>query len=152
MKFIPRDCTEKQIQESALIPNGDYDFEIVKATEKKSKAGNIMMELKLKVWDSNGKERFMFDFLLTDTDMMMFKFKHFCESVGLQSQFELGEVTEGDCLNKSGRVRIFIQQDKSGQYGPRNSVKDYLSVTGSVSSKSDISGKNDPFQDSDIPF
>jgi hypothetical protein len=118
--------SEKELSESMLIPDGDYDFEVISATQKNSKANNPMIELKLKIWDSEGKERTVFDYLMSSTDSMLYKLRHFCVATKMEQIFDSGKLTDQDCIGKSGKVRIFVQQDKSGKYQPKNAVKDYL--------------------------
>lgn len=143
MKVTQR--TDQELQNMNLIDPGQYPFEIIESVQRLSKSGNEMIALKLKIWDINGHERIVFDYLL---DSMAHKVKSFCRSVGLLDKYESGELLPTDCLGKCGSLNLVIQKDKTGQYSDRNSVKDYLNET--------IVAKAKPaeteFKDDDIPF
>jgi hypothetical protein len=148
MQFKPK--TEQELKDELalnLLPKGDYDFEVLDATDTLSKAGNEMIKLKLRVYDKQGKGVIVFDYLL---ESMAYKFKHFCDTVGLSSQYEAGKVIGEECIGKAGVLEIIIQEDKTGQYGPRNSVKDYV-VSVSKHANGQPLAKSD-FVDSELPF
>lgn len=145
MRFTPK--TEKEIQEMNLISPGIYDFEVISASDKMSKTGNEMIELKIKIWDINNQERIIFDYLL---EAMSFKLRHFAEATGLLQKYESGMLLAKDCLGKSGKVEIIIQKDKNGQYGDKNAVKDYIS-SNEISHAEPIK-KDDSFLNDEIPF
>jgi hypothetical protein len=115
--------TEKQINEENLIPEGVYPFDVMNADNKTSKAGNEMIELELRIYCADGRERSLNDWLMPK---MAFKLFHFCAYCGLSQQYDAGTLTAADCVGKSGFVKIGIQADKQGQYPDRNSVKDYV--------------------------
>jgi len=141
MRFTPK--TENEIQFENLLEPGIYNFSVVKAEDAISKAGNEMIKLNLKVWDKNGHERFVFDYLL---EALAYKIKHFCDAVGLADKYQNGAFNASDCLDKSGNVKVDIQKDKTGLYHDKNIVVDYLVETTASQSKKDT------FEDSDIPF
>ena len=121
MNFEPK--TEKQLAEENLLPKGVYPYEVMRAEAKQSKKGNDMIELELRVFTPDGKEKSLRDWLMA---AMGFKLFHFCAYAGLSRQYEAGTLTSHDCEGKSGFLEVVIQEDKSGQYPPRNSVKDYV--------------------------
>jgi hypothetical protein len=57
MRFEPK--TEAELARAALIKPGEYDFEVVNATEEISKSGNEMIKLRLKIFAGEA-ERSMF--------------------------------------------------------------------------------------------
>lgn len=154
MQFKPKTQEEILFESAAmsLITPGIYSFEVIEATNKLSKAGNEMIQLKLKVWDDNGRERIIFDYLL---ESMAYKLKHFCETTGLLGKYEMGVIDETDCLGKSGLVDIIIQKGSKktdgSLYPDRNSVKDYLIKEGFTKPKLTLAANND-IVDDDIPF
>jgi len=135
--------TDQELQEMSLIEPGQYPFEVIEAEDRISKSGNEMIWLKLKIWDSLGRERFIFDYLL---DSMAHKVKHFCDITNMQDKYENENLLATDCLGKSGHLDLIIQKDKTGQYADRNSVRDYV-VKKSVEKVIET-----PFVDDDIPF
>lgn len=157
MKFKPRTQEELLFETAAmsLITPGIYSFEVIEATNKFSKAGNEMIELKLKVWDDNGRERIIFDYLL---ESMAHKLRHFCEATDLLSKYEMGVIDDMDCVGKSGLVDLIIQKGTQkldgSYYSDRNSVKDYLIKEGfnkPSTPKLSIASNGDIIDD-DIPF
>lgn len=124
MQFKPK--TEKEIAEEGMVPPGEYDFEVVEAVEKLSKNNNEMIELKLWVFDQNGKRRTTMDWLL---ESMAHKLRHATEACGLLSDYETGSLTADDFVGKTGRLKIEMQAAK-GNFAARSSVVDYLVAKG----------------------
>jgi hypothetical protein len=120
MRFTPK--TEQEIQQALLLPDGEYDFEVISALDKQSKSGNDMIELKLRVFHEQS-ERFITDYLM---EAMAFKLRHFCGAAGLMDEYESGALAAGMCVGKAGRVKLIIQKDKTGAYPDKNSVRDYV--------------------------
>lgn len=147
MRFQPK--TEDEVSSFKLLPPGTYSFQVVEAIEKKSKAGNDMIELKLLVWDIEGKEHIVFDYLL---ESVAYKLRHFAEVTGLIDKYQLGAIEATDCLSKSGKVEIEVKEGNfkpdGGKYSDKNSVKDYVRANGAVMP----SKKDDSFIDDDLPF
>ena len=121
MRFTP--LSEEEIKESNLFEPGIYNFEVLEALDKISKSGNEMIELKIKIWDNNGKEKIIYDYLL---EMMKFKLKHFSECVSLEDKYNDGGINANDCIGKSGELDLIIYVDKKGRYADKNAVKDYI--------------------------
>lgn len=148
MRFNPK--SEKELNMANLADPGMYHFEVVSAKDTQSKKGNDMIELQLKYWDMNGKERFVYDYLL---EAMSFKLLHFAETVGIEDLYESGELSAKDCLGKTGNVEIIIQPGSvnthGGYYPDKNSVKDYLKIDSSLAASS---LNSDEFLNDQIPF
>ena len=119
MRFQPR--TEDELKAETLLPEGDYDFEVMEAADTTSKKGNDMIKVKLRVFTNNG-ERHVYDYLMPS---MGFKLRHFCESTGLLSKYDNGTLGAADCANRTGIASIDIEEGKDG-YGPKNKVTDYV--------------------------
>ena len=122
MRFQPLSKEELDKQKGLLNP-GDADFEIMSAEETKSKAGNPMLKLQLRVWDSNSKEGVVFDYL---TPNAQWKIRNFLESIDKLRLYGQGEVNPMDLEYSSGKCVLYIHKDKSGQYGDTIKVKDYF--------------------------
>jgi phage-related protein len=151
MKFVHK--SDEELQKMNLLPEGIYDFEVLDAKERLSKAGNEMLELKLGVYDLTGSRRVVFDYLL---EAMAFKLQHFAKATGLISQYESDELCDLHCIGKCGKVELIVQQggakDTGGYYPDKNSVKDYI-VNGANVSQTSLPPKPvDNIGDSDIPF
>lgn len=135
--------TDEQIQEQSqrtILSPGVYDFEVSKAELRTSKAGNPMVMITLKVWDKEGKNHILNDFLV-GTPKMSWKIKHFWESVSKPENYN-GVLCADDCLGCAGKVTTGIEKDEKGYIKPR--VLDY--------DVSENEGKEDKFHDDDISF
>jgi len=150
MRVTP--MSEQELQESNLIPEGIYPFDVTDAKETYSKKGNEMIRLTIVVYDSANRKHVLDDFLL---DAMPFKVRHFCEYTGLIDRYNAGELSSGDCYKKSGWAKISIETGRpkpdGGEYPPRNSVKDYCEKPVDAV-RNGASGSNGTLPFEDIPF
>jgi hypothetical protein len=121
MQTNPRD--ERDIRNDMLLPPGEYDFEVAKATEKVSKSGNDMIELQLRIF-TEGSPRLLKDWLVSGTSMGDLKINRFCHATGLQDAYFADELTGFSCEGATGRVKLTITS--SEQYGDQNGVRDYI--------------------------
>lgn len=122
MRLTPK--TDEELASMNLLPDGIYDFEIIESQDDTSNSGNEMIHCKLKVFKSDGSSYILVDDYLVNTDRMQWKIKHFCESVGLEAEYQAGELTGELCFGRSGKVKIATQPAKDG-YPPKNTAKDY---------------------------
>ena len=120
MNFTPK--KDEELNNFELFPAGEYDFDIVKAEEQISKAGNEMIKLDLDIYAPSGKKTRVFDYLL---ESIAYKIKHFCITTGLANEYETGILNADMCVNRSGKCKIIIQSDKNKKYDDKNAVKDY---------------------------
>lgn len=129
MKVTP--MTDKAADDQAkafgLWPRGLYDFEVVEAKERVSKAGNDMIELVVKVYNPEGRYRQIFDYLV-ETDATGYKLRHFAKAVNLLAQYEKGELSADDCVGRTGRCQLAIKKDNNGVYPDKNVIQDYEPV------------------------
>jgi len=129
-----------------ILKRGGYDFEVETAIEKTSKANNEMIELMLKVYDTDGKYRMIRDWLV-ETEGMAYKTRHFAEAVNMLTQYNNGELKGADLIGKTGRCQVGIRKDKTGAFPDENNIQDYLPA----GAKSLVSSVIDDMDD-DIPF
>jgi len=102
---------------------GTYDFEIHDASEEISKAGNEQIKLTVWVFDDQGDRKTCFDYLGA-TEKVQWKTRQFCQSVGLITQYESGELDVNDIVERTGKLKLGVQ--KSTEYGDQNKVLAYL--------------------------
>jgi hypothetical protein len=121
MQFAPK--TEKQLVEENLIPAGTYPFEVAQAESKRSKGGNEMIELNVRIFLDDGRSRFIRDYLL---EKLAFKLFHFCTYTGLAKEYEAGTLQAQDCNGRTGFAKIGIKKDKTGEYPDQNAILDYV--------------------------
>jgi hypothetical protein len=150
LKFKP--YTDQELEalgNESLLLKGTYDFEVLSIEEKISRSMNEMLIVKIKVGIANDT-RVIRDYLVF-TDKMAWKFKHFCESIGLVKAYGLGCLDIQECVHGTGLCIIDVQEgaaklDGSGTYPARNVVADYLK-------KDPLPGVvSEAFDDKDIPF
>lgn len=121
MNFKP--LSRQEAIESQLFPKGSYRFEIVHGCDKESRAGNSMIELKVKVTDPSGASRFVTDYLLAQWPA---KLRHAAEACGLLEEYNAGELSGPDFIGKQGRLTLAIQKDRAKKYPDKNVVVDYV--------------------------
>lgn len=152
--------TEEEIAELNLWPAGEYGFEIAAATDKISKikpdgtGGNEMIELKVAIFNSEGNQRILFDYLM-DTAQMAYKLRHAAEACGILAKYEAGNLLASDFHGKTGHAKVRIQKDKTGNYPDKNVISDYVTEPNTefqAPGQAKVNGATaDPFEDS-IPF
>lgn len=152
---------EAMAERFQLIKEGEYEAVITASSDTKSaSSGNPMMDMTVTVYDENGKNHDVRDFLVF-TKQMMWKVVHFAESAGIEKEYEAGKLCSQVSINKVVRVKIIVEQgseipqDKlkgkplGSKYPDKNKVEDYIKKGASVTPN----GENPPpFEDSDIPF
>lgn len=150
--FSFKALSEEQIQEErnkarGLMPVGTYPFQVKNIEAQISNSNNPMLKVTL-LFKYEGSERIVVDYLLTTTKMI-FKLKHFLESIGLGAQYESETVHPEMCKFKTGQAMIDIEKggakpDGSGYYPDKNKVKDYVKQVMAMAATD--------FKDSEIPF
>lgn len=153
MSYNFKPLSDEELEKSKLIPEGDYDFQVVKSNSKISSKGNPMAELTLNVWDKEGNEHTVFDYLVFSTvNLNIKKISNFCKSVGLEEQYRLGCIPE-DLKGLSGKLSLSIQDEQEkkggGFYPKKNVVSDYIKLD-VVTNTTVTEGEN--FVSDDIPF
>ena len=147
MKFQPK--TDKEIAEMNLWPEAQYSFEVLEAVDKASKAGNDMIELKLKVYNDDGGFIFVKDYLL---ESLAYKLKHAATVCGLSDQYAAGTLAGGDFVGKAGTIKLKIQKSKDAAYADKNVVGDYVVKKDGETSPPVGHPAGDALPDDSIPF
>lgn len=157
--FTYQPLTEQQCNEARyqLLKDGIYEAVIKKSEFQKSRNGNPMFKMTLDVFDDKGSIFFITDYLVF-TPQMMFKVKHFCESAGLQKEYESGEFCQPDlAVQRNVFVKIKTQKGKEipdenldgkpkgSCYPDKNVVDDYVVIEKKQS-------KEEDFFDDAVPF
>ena len=130
-EFVSKSDEEiQEIQNRDLLPKGTYAFIVKEIKEGQSKKGDPMLTVRLSVIDNENRARNIFDYLVC-TEKMMFKFKHFCEALGLEEDYKNNKLDTLKCIDRSGLCKVDIQkggmkEDGSGFYPDKNSVQDYI--------------------------
>lgn len=125
------------------FPEGAYDFEVFSATEKKSKQGNEMIEVVLKVFNG-AKDQRVWDYH-TFTTKGQWKPYSFCKAVGIIDKFKAGDISPYDYANKSGRVFLKVEKEEGVEGSFRNVVGHYIELVNPLFGKEVHGESNIPF-------
>lgn len=127
MKFTPK--TEEELKkEMVALVKGMADFEIEQVSEEKSSNGNDMLKVTLKVWDQEGTEGKIWDYITTTAQ---WKLKQLLDAVGQGDKYETGEIHTHELEGKTGKLKIRIQK-ATGEYGEKPAVAEYVKKSGQV--------------------
>lgn len=154
MTYIPK--TEETLAKEGLLPEGIYDFEVIETSDQPSKKGNDMFTLKLYVFDNDGSQRFIFDYIALGNNFGERKLRHAADACGLMDTYNSGKLTDRDFLNKCGKILLKQQNGTADFPMPKNIVSDYLSRDDSGGAAHDAPAK--PIKpageiiNDDIPF
>jgi hypothetical protein len=150
MRFTPK--TEKEIAEENLLPKGEYNYEVIAAEEKRSKSGNEMIAVKLRIFAGEDGGPTLTDYLM---EAMARKLRNFCAQNGLLREYESGTLCAEDCIGKSGVAYVKIEKDKTGAYPDKNAIADYPVKRGASAgggSGAPPTFDSGPASDDDVPF
>lgn len=143
MKYQPLTKEELAAQRGTLKP-GLCEFQVVDAQDQISKSGNDMVKLSLRVWDSEGKEGQIFDYLVASAS---WKIASFFESIGNPQAYESGEIDTVVVVGAAGKAKLEIEKDPT--YGDKAKIKAYLKPQ----EKKEVKDADTIRQDDDlIPF
>ena len=137
-----------------VIVEGEADFTIERVEEKVSKRGNDMFEIQLKVWDKNGTDGSVRDYIVSTAE---WKIHQLCDAINEPSLYKSGEIKPDLLEGKSGRCAIILDKTDRGEY-PK--VKMYLSYVDPMKRIETMIKKPDENkaslpnfdEDGDIPF
>ncbi len=156
MKYTPKSEAEleKEKQDainSSLLPNGEYDFEVLQSSDKPSNAGADMITLKLNVFDSNGEGRIIFDYL---TEAMGWKIRHAADACGLIGSYEAGTLCASNFDFATGKVKIKTQKGNKEYPNPKNVVEDYVKRNSAAPAVANVSAQAtvNVLNNDEIPF
>ncbi len=113
---------DETLQERDLAPQGEHQFEVIRAEELLSKKQIPMIKLTLKIV-RNESTYWVVDYL---SESILWKIKHFMAAIGLKDNYSIGELSAEDCLGRNGMVKIV--QEYSDKYGIQAIVSKYIST------------------------
>lgn len=108
---------------SYVLPPGEYPAQVLSAEEKKSKAGNPMLVVKLNVWNTaTGGEQKITDYMIQGGEYSAdWKIRHLVASSGLAVS---GDLNPSELVGRNLKVKLKIKPAK-GDYQESNAVSDY---------------------------
>jgi len=126
---IEKDADERkrEMNRKSLLKPGIYDFEVMRAEEATSRAGNPMIKIKLRIFHDGG-ELHVYDYLVSTNEA---KLASFCDSIGKAEEYDAGAINTDSLEKCSGRAKIGIEDERpkddgEGNWPAKNKVKDYL--------------------------
>lgn len=124
MNYTPK--TEAQLTEEALLPEGIYDFEVIDTKDTPSKKGNDMITLKLAVFDGEGRERHLFDYIAFGSSFGERKFRRAAAACGLLEIYSAGNLIDRTFMGACGQVLIKRQDGTDDYPMPKNVISEYI--------------------------
>ena len=118
-----------ELARESLTPPGEYDFEIMRAEETTSKAGNAMIKLKLRVFVENG-EIHVYDYLVAGG--MEYKLANFCDAIGRSEDYDAGNINADSLEGCGGKLKLVIEEAQKDpdtgevKWPAKNAVKTYI--------------------------
>src|SRR4051812_39898323 len=128
---------EAEAERFQLLKDGEYDAVVSKSEDKRSSTGNSMLDMTLTVYDENGKQHLIRDFLVF-TKPMTWKIIHFAKSAGLKQVYDSRRLCSDTAIHANVRVRIGKDEGKEipvdkldgkamgSKYPAKNKVLDYV--------------------------
>jgi hypothetical protein len=136
--YIPMSEQQAMDERYNLLKEGEYDAVITASEDRVSiNSGNSMMDMMISVFDDEGREHAVRDFLVF-TPKMMWKVIHFADSAGLSQLYSKGQLCSELAVGNRVRVKITIEKggvipdDKlngkpvGSVYPDKNKIEDYV--------------------------
>lgn len=118
--------TEEQIAKEGLLPEAIYEAEIIESEAKTSKSGNEMIALKVKVFDEEGGQHIVFDYIVFGNNFGERKFRHAAVACNLLDKYTAGKLEADDFVNTMCRVEVKQQKGTTEYPNPKNIIFDYI--------------------------
>lgn len=160
IQFTPHsDEYFEEESEKLRFEEGEYQFEIINAVEKKSKSDKPMIELEVAIYHQDGRNKVIKDWIVMD-GLMAWKLKRVCQSINKEKIWESGSVYAEDLKNGVGSCVVKLkpsQNDKDkkflsvDRYLPRNTTQSSYQQDGQISINENIAPPIVSLDD-DIPF
>lgn len=128
MQFDPNETTKAAENDGfKLLPDGDYDAEIIECEETESKKGDPMFKIKLAIADPNGGgfSHHIYDYI--SPRWFQKKFKSFFESMGQAQMYESGNIDAALLVHQYVTATITTQA-ATEQYNANNTVEMYITA------------------------
>lgn len=147
MTYTPK--SEEQLAKEGLLPDGEYDYEVVGTDDKNSKAGNPMFTLKLHVFDVDGRACPLTDYIALGSNFGERKLRHAADASNILDKYESGNMVAKDFMGTTGKLKLKSQDGDADFPLPKNVVKDYVKRLRQGTSTPPASS---PVEDDEIPF
>ena len=118
-----------------VLPNGEYECEIVAAVETVSNAGNDMIKLVLCVYGKEGEQVRVYDYIVSPSTL--YKLKSICRCCGIEFD---GILDEQLLVGRRMNVLTKVEPERTVDgktYSERNSIVKYVSGLGKQTTVTD---------------
>ena len=134
MSFSYQPKTANEIAAQSLLPDGEYPFDISKASDAPSKStGKAMLTLTLEVYPGgvDSKTKTVTDRIVMGNAYADKKLFELCRALGLSEKYQSGTLNAVDFESRSGWAKIGFEKGKekpdgSGNWPDKNRVNWYL--------------------------
>jgi hypothetical protein len=157
-----------EMSKPPLIPDGIYPFELIEYnhTDKygqvlKDRNNENMTRIKVKIWDSEGKERIVFTNLYWgENNKMSYRTRYFAESLKKIELYESGGMYDKfvECLNHSGLCEIYTQKERpkndgtGGVWDAKNDIRNFIEKETHIQEENKNNPSKEEFFDDMILF
>lgn len=159
MPFTTNPISAEKAEENSYTPwvEGQYEFLINQATEKKSSKGNDMIELELTIYKGQGTRKIRS--WLVFMDSMQWSVRHFYESIKKIAEYDSGIIDAQKLVGSRGVCFLKIDEyEKDGKVNMTNKVDGWVKPENVIENKA--SGTTAPKakpvveeeEEDDIPF
>lgn len=125
MTYQPK--SEEQLVKEGLLPDGEYDFEVLDTDDKPSKtSGNAMFTLKQNFFAEDGSGHIVTTYIALGSNFGERLLRHAADTCGLIDIYNSGNLTPADFRDRNGRAKIKIQEGNKEYPNPKNVVVDYI--------------------------
>jgi hypothetical protein len=144
---------EAKARQSNLFPDGEYKFSIEGFVNGFSKSSDeLMVTVNFYIYKNDNNGYCMLkDYFLPTSETMLHRFRLLCDCVGLNKEYEAGNMDLRLLLNKTGFVKIGTKIDKTGKYEPKNVIKKFILEKNEQKTNVQNKENKKEFND-DIPF
>jgi hypothetical protein len=153
MQFTP--MNEEQYALRNVWAKGWYACEVAKCEEGKSKAGNSYFKCDTIIFNEMGQQKYVTSYLIAQGEAA-WQLRSAAEAFGLLDQYRGGTLMPHDLVGKRAFAKVAIEEDKTGQYDPKNKIGDYRKeLPKKLAPKDNHAGKgatSAPELDDEIPF
>lgn len=155
MKITPMD--EKEYSMRNVWPKGVYPCTVVKCEEGVGKnSGSPFFKCETHIFNENGNFRTVTTYVMAG-GKAGWQIRSAAEAFNVLDQYRAGELATHDLEGRSAFAKVGIEEDESGQYEPKNIIREFTnkapkSKEPSATPPSDHPVNTVPMINDDIPF
>lgn len=122
MNFTP--INEEEYVMRNVWPKGWYPCTVQTCEEGTSQKGNSFLKCEIDVYSATGAFKRITNYIMVD-GKAAWQLRAAAEAFGLLEQYRAGALQSHEMVGKSAFVKVGIDEDKTGQYPPKNVISDY---------------------------